>query len=189
MFVNSNSEVRLCHIRFIYMSLGAIPRTLKTRKQLHYIIMKFVILHVFVISMTSCQQAEPKLSWGKANVRVTDGELNDTLSLCYCWQAEDSLNIHITRGPYIGISIDVTGKNNLYQSLVGYYSDTNEFNGQFDLNVPVSNDSLNISFENIGDSIRISGYVEVESKPIKFYGDGRIIEGSGTFNCMIATQD
>ena len=89
----------------------------------------------------------------------------------------------------MGISIDVTGKNNLYKSLVGYYSDTNEFNGEFDLNVPVSNDSLSISFENIGDSIRISGYLEVNSKPITFYNVGRIIEASGTFNCMIAKKN
>src|SRR5687768_14825478 len=98
---------------------------LRTRRQLHYTLMKSIILHVFMISTISCQQAEPMLSKGKANVMATDGELNDTLSLCYCWQGKDSLNIHITKGPYMGISIDLTGKNNLYQSLVGYYSDAN----------------------------------------------------------------
>ena len=142
-----------------------------------------------MIATISCQEAETVVSKGKANVMATDGELNDTLGLCYCWQTKDSLNIHITRGPYMGISIDLTGKNNLYQSSVGYYSDTNEFNGQFDLNVPVSNDSLNVSFKNIGDSVRISGYVEVKSKPIAFYGDGRSIEAFGTFNCMIARRN
>ena len=139
--------------------------------------------------MASCRQVEPKVNLGLAYVTATDGHLSDTLTLCYCWQTKDSLNIHITRGPFIGISIDLEAKNNLYRSSVNYYSDTNEFNGQFNLKVPVSNDSLIVSFNNIGDSVRISGFVELESKPITFYGDGRSIKASGTFFCTLTRKN
>jgi hypothetical protein len=158
------------------------------RRQLRHI-GRYIILNGLMIAMISCQQAEPTLIEGKAYVTATDGELNDTLRLCNCWQTKDSLNIHITRGPYMGISIDLTGRNNYYQASVEYYSDTNEFNGQFNLKVPVANDSLSISFKSVGDSVRISGYVEVKSTSITFFGDGRIVEAFGTFNCTVARRN
>ena len=172
----------------------AIPGTLgsisnASMRELLRHIKRFVILSAFMVAMISCKHAEPILVKGKAYVTLTDGEMNDTLRLCYCWQTKDSVNIHITRGPYAGISIDMTGKNNVYQSSVEYYSDTNEFNGQFNLEVPVVNDSLSISFKNDGDSVRISGYIEVRSGPVIFYGDGRIVDAFGTFNCTIARRN
>jgi hypothetical protein len=73
--------------------------------------------------------------------------------ICYCWQSKDSLNLHITRGPFAGIAINVTGRNNMYKTSLEYYSDTDQFDGEFNLNVPVAHDSLTISFENIEDSV------------------------------------
>jgi hypothetical protein len=158
------------------------------KRQLRHFVV-YIILSVFVIAMISCQQAEPMPNQGKAYVTATDGEINDTLRLCYCWQTEDSLNVHITSGPYMGISVDLTGRNNFYQSSLEYYSDTNEFNGQFNLKVPVANDSSSISFKSVGDSVKISGYVELKSQPVKFYGDGRIVEAFGEFNCTLARRN
>jgi hypothetical protein len=44
-------------------------------------------------------------------------------------------------------------------------------------------------FEQVFLNRKLSGYVDVKSKPITFYGDGRIIEASGTFSCMIARKN
>jgi hypothetical protein len=90
---------------FMYSLLNL--KMLRMRRQLRQIV-EYIILNVFVIAMSSCQQSEPMLNKGQAYVTATDGEINDTLRVCYCWQTEDSLNIHITRGPYMGISIDLT---------------------------------------------------------------------------------
>lgn len=135
--------------------------------------------------ITSCQEPEPTLYEGSANVIVTDSEISDTLNICYCWQTKDSLNLYITRGPFMGIAVEVTGKKNLYRTAVEYYSDTNEFDGEHTYKVPVLKDSLNLSFQNIGDSVRISGFLNIQTESVKFYGDGRTVHASGAFDCIM----
>ena len=119
--------------------------------------------------MGACQEPEPSLYVGKANVFATDGQISDTLRTCYCWQTRDSLNLHITRRPFlgIGIAIEVTDKHNLYKTSLEYYSDTNTFEGEFDLKAPVLKDSLIISFENLGDSIQTHRYFDINSEAVK----------------------
>lgn len=151
--------------------------------------MRFWITFIFTVAITSCQEPEPTYYEGTANVIITDSEINDTLRTCYCWQTQDSLNLFITRGPYMGIAVEITGKNNLYSTAVQYYSDTNEFDGEFNFKVPVVKDSLNLSFQNKGDSIRISGFLEIQTEAVKFYKDGRTVQAFGNFSCMMAKNN
>jgi hypothetical protein len=53
----------------------------------------------------------------------------------------------------------------------------------------VASDSLSISFKSVGDSVKISGYVELKSQPVTFYGDGRIVEAFGEFNCTLVRRN
>jgi|GEM_PF-3345419 len=146
------------------------------------------LLIVFFLCV-DCQEIEPILYGGKAIGIATDGEIIDTLKTCYCWQTEDSLNFHIINDlSFYGISVDVSSKNNIYETSLKYYSDTDEFNGAFNLAIPVSSDSLTISFESMKDSIRISGYFEVDSEHIEIYGDDRVLQAYGSFNCVMAKK-
>jgi hypothetical protein len=53
----------------------------------------------------------------------------------------------------------------------------------------VASDSLSISFKSVGDSVKISGCVELKSQPVTFYGDGRIVEAFGEFNCTLVRRN
>ena len=150
--------------------------------------MKIWIIVICLISFCSCNEPEPKLYAGSAKVFATDGEMSDSLKTCYCWQTKDSLSLYITRGPFMGIAVKVIAKNNSHSTSLEYYSDTNEFDGEFTLPVPIIEDSLVVTYQTISDSIRISGYFDINSEAVKFYGDGRSIQTFGTFNCTMKSE-
>ncbi len=140
-----------------------------------------------IVLFFGCQEKEPTLFGGTATVLTTDGEERDTLNICYCWQTNDSLNIRVLRDmSFAGISVDVTAKDNIYKSSLQYYSDTNQFNGEFERDISLLSDSLTVSFEDMLDSIRINGYVKLKSQPENHNGSKRIIKAVGNFSCVMS---
>ncbi len=146
---------------------------------------KLLAYTITAISIIGCQEEQPSIYEGTSLVYASDGEISDTLKLCYCWQTKDSLALRITYGPFMGISISVIGKNNVHSTSLEYYSDTNEFNGEFNLPVSIEKDSLVITYQTRGDSIQVSGYFDIISEEVEFYGDGRKILTSGSFKCTM----
>lgn len=149
--------------------------------------MRILLILVSLALFCSCQPSGPTIYEGTAHAFVTGGEDSDTLNTCHCWQAADSLVLYVSHGPFMGIAVKIIGKNNLYDASLEYYSDTNEFDGEFTLGVPVEEDSLIVTFKEVGDSTRINGFFEITSQPVKFYDD-RTIQTSGTFNCMFKSE-
>ena len=140
-----------------------------------------------LIVLTNCsQQKEPKIFEGIADIIVTDGVTNDTLDICYCWRTADSLGIIISRGPsFAGIAIEIGNKMGRHSSTVKYWLDSNQFNGENELTTKLTKDNLSIRYENIGDSVLVSGQINFETDVVDFFKDNRKVKADGTFSCNL----
>jgi hypothetical protein len=147
--------------------------------------MKIILILLLSLILYSCSNEDPKIFGGSANVLITDGEISDTLNRCYCWRAGDSLSVNIGREGFSGISIEITNKEGKYISMIKYWSDTDQYDGQFEMYVNPSKEHLNIGYEKLSDSSRVYGNVNLTSNKVTYFKDGRIVKAKGKFECKL----
>jgi hypothetical protein len=132
------------------------------------------------------KNVEPVITKGTANIIINDTKTIDTLNTCYCWRTADSLAISIFRQhSFGGLSIDLTNKQGRHNVFVKYYSDYNEFNDKFELLTRLINDNISVTYDILGDSVQVTGRVNLETDIVDYFKDERKVVANGTFECRL----
>ena len=147
--------------------------------------MRVTQITLLIFLIFSCKNEETEIFDGSANVFITDGEITDTLNRCYCWRIGDSLAVNIGREGFSGISIEITNKEGKYFSMIKYWSDYDQYDGQFDMYVKPKEEYLDIGYKKLADSSTVYGKINLISKEVVYFKDGRKVKAQGDFECKL----
>lgn len=136
---------------------------------------------ISVAVVYSCQQRKKVVFYGAGNVIVDDGGYIDTLQECACWKSKDIVKVKIANTGFSGISVDLDFCGLEYNASINYWSDTDEFDGEFDKEIPIESKDVKIEYHFSEDSTIISGELDLMSEAV----GSEVIRARGTFSCPI----
>ncbi len=145
----------------------------------------YLLAPLLALLFQNCSPDEPQLFEGTAEVIVNDGVTIDTLNSCYCWKATDSLGISIGRISFGGIRVNISERNSDITPSIIYYSDYDEFDGEFELGTELLSDQMSLKFKNLLDSIEITGNLNISARTTSYFSKSRTVTAIGNFQCKL----
>ncbi|MDH5379345.1 MAG: hypothetical protein OEW75_00740 [Cyclobacteriaceae bacterium] len=137
--------------------------------------------------LLSCAGEIEHYNKGESNVQIIDGEYNVsyTADLCHCWKTKDAVEIDISMLAFSAITISIKHEAGNVSIGMIRWSDTDEYDGEYTLDIPVSSSEFSISYGEEKGELVVSGNIDVVSVKMK---DGRIVKASGEFRCKLPKE-
>jgi hypothetical protein len=140
------------------------------------------ILIIIVGVLFSCGKESSNFFEGQSQVTIVDSSKSYQITGCVCWIENNSLKIFFGEYGYAGISIEVTHKIDNVNVYMEYWSDTNEYDGDFSKSILVNSQNISITYHDGIDEIKIEGELNIDALSSE---ENSNIKAVGKFSCGI----